>query len=156
MILRIRTILDVEDDVIRDIEIDDSSILEDLSLFITKSYGFKDKEMASFFETDENWKQGTEMNLIELDEGKNYSKNTLNSVLNKKKRRLIFVYDFLALWTFYIEVVEFTEPLKNINYPNLVFTQGKVPKIPPTKNFIDSQNINDIEDSEDYDYNENY
>ena len=35
MILRIRTILDVEDDVIRDIEIDDNSLFEDLSLFIT-------------------------------------------------------------------------------------------------------------------------
>ena len=85
MILRIRTILDVEDDVIRDIEIDDNSLFEDLSLFITKSYGFEDKEMTSFFEADENWKQGAEMNLIELDEEKNYSKDTLNSFFNKKK-----------------------------------------------------------------------
>tara|TARA_B100001057_G_C22865507_1_gene956325 strand:+ start:3435 stop:3905 length:471 start_codon:yes stop_codon:yes gene_type:complete len=156
MILRIRTILDVDDDVIRDLEIDDNSLLEDLSLFITKSYGFKDKEMASFYETDENWKQGAEMNLIELDEEKNFSKETLNSIFNKKKRRLIFVYDFLALWTFYIEVVEFTEPLKHINYPNVVFTKGKVPKIAPNKTFLNSENINDTEYGEDYDYNESY
>ena len=153
MILRIRTILDVEDDVIRDIEIDDNSLFEDLSLFITKSYGFEDKEMASFFEADENWKQGAEMNLIELDEEKNYSKDTLNSFFNKKKKRLIFVYDFLALWTFYIEVVEFTEPLKHKNYPNVVFTQGKVPKIAPNKTFINSEKSDDIEEDEDYDYN---
>ena len=153
MILRIRTILDVEDDVIRDIEIDDNSLFEDLSLFITKSYGFEDKEMASFFEADENWKQGAEMNLIELDEEKNYSKDTLNSFFNKKKRRLIFVYDFLALWPFYIEVVEFTEPLKHKNYPNVVFTQGKVPKIAPNKTFMNSEKSDDIEDDEDYDYN---
>ena len=44
MILRIRTILDVNDDVIRDIEIEDDSTLEDLNIFIIKSYGFKEKE----------------------------------------------------------------------------------------------------------------
>tara|TARA_Y100000768_G_scaffold138284_1_gene103025 strand:+ start:5586 stop:6056 length:471 start_codon:yes stop_codon:yes gene_type:complete len=156
MILRIRTILDVNDDVIRDIEIEDDSTLEDLNIFITKSYGFKEKEMASFFKTDENWKQGEEMNLIELDEKKNFSKKTLNSILNKSNKRLIFIYDFLALWTFFIEVIEFTQPIKNTSYPNLIFSKGKIPKKPPNNIIINSkekdqtENFDDLSDYELY------
>ncbi len=125
MILRIRTILDVNDDVIRDIEIDDDLNLEDLSIFITKSYGFKEKEMASFFKTDEKWKQGEEMNLIELDEKKNFSKNKLKTIFNEDNKRLIFIYDFLALWTFYIEVIEFTQPIKKYYLSKFSFFHGR-------------------------------
>ena len=114
------------------------------------------KEMASFFKTDENWKQGEEMNLIELDEKKNFSKKTLNSILNKSNKRLIFIYDFLALWTFFIEVIEFTQPIKNTSYPNLIFSKGKIPKKPPNNIFINSkekdqtENFDDLSDSELY------
>ena len=153
MILRIRTILDVKDDVIRDIEIDDDSNLEDLSIFITKSYGFEEKEMASFFKTDEKWKQGEEMNLIELDEKKSFSKNKLNTIFNEDNKRLIFIYDFLALWTFYIDVIEFTQPVKNTTYPNLVFSMGEIPKKPPNKIFINSEKK---DQTDDFDGLENY
>ena len=44
MILRIRTILDVEDDVLRDIEVDEKFLLKDLNnlidIFIRKIYYF--------------------------------------------------------------------------------------------------------------------
>ena len=109
--------------------------------------------MASFFETDENWKQGEEMNLVELDEKKNFSKNKLNTIFNEDNKRLIFVYDFLALWTFYIEVIEFTEPLKNTTYPNLVFSKGEIPKKPPNKIFINSEKK---DQTDDFDAIENY
>ena len=66
MILRIRTILDVNDDVIRDIEITENSKLVDLHNMIIKSYGFLGKEMASFYRTDKNWQQGDEMPLVDV------------------------------------------------------------------------------------------
>ena len=109
MILRIRTILDVENDVLRDIEIDETSLLKDLHVSITKSYGFEGKEMASFFKTNETWDQGDEMSLIDLGVGKDYSNESLNKLFNSENNRLLYVYDFLALWTFFIEVMEVSE-----------------------------------------------
>ena len=153
MILRIRTILDVDDDVIRDIEIEEQNSLNDLYIFISKSYGFDGKEMGSFFESDENWIQGKELNLVDFEAKSNYSNSPLNKIFDNKKRHLIFVYDFLALWTFYVEVVAFTEPLKNGVYPNTVFSKGKPPENPPTKSFNDSHKSNQT-DHEGLNYDE--
>ena len=160
MILRIRTILDVENDVLRDIEIDETSLLKDLHVSITKSYGFEGKEMASFFKTNETWDQGDEMSLIDLGVGKDYSNESLNKLFNSENNRLLYVYDFLALWTFFIEVMEVSENDNNIKYPNLVFSQGEVPEDPPIKIFEESNSDNEEseenKDHNDIDYDEFY
>ncbi|MDG2372493.1 MAG: hypothetical protein P8L83_07755 [Flavobacteriaceae bacterium] len=142
MILRIRTILDVENDVLRDIEIEDNAELNDLHIVIAKSYGFTGKEMASFYNTNENWEQGDEMSLIDLGVGKEYANKKLNTIFNPENNRLLYVYDFLALWTFFIEVMEVKKNKKDIKYPNLVFSHGEVPENAPSKNFNES-NLND-------------
>ena len=129
MILRIRTILDVNDDVIRDIEITENSKLVDLHNMIIKSYGFLGKEMASFYRTDENWQQGDEMPLVDVGLDKNFNNE--------------------ALWTFFIEVVETKSPKKNTEYPNLVFSEGTVPKTPPIKNFQEFDSSEEDKQEED-------
>ncbi|MAD12943.1 MAG: hypothetical protein CMC04_09535 [Flavobacteriaceae bacterium] len=149
MILRIRTILDVEEDVLRDIEIDEKFLLKDLHDLIIKSYGFEGKEMASFYKTNESWEQGDEMSLFDLGIGKDYSNDSLNTIFNSENNRLIYVYDFLELWTFFIEVMEISEINKNTTYPNLVFSKGKVPENSPSKIFQESNSKTDIEKNED-------
>lgn len=149
MILRIRTILDVEEDVLRDIEIDEKFLLKDLHDLIIKSYGFEGKEMASFYKTNESWEQGDEMSLFDLEIGKDYSNDSLNTIFNSENNRLIYVYDFLELWTFFIEVMEISEINKNTTYPNLVFSKGKVPENSPSKIFQESNSKTDIEKNED-------
>ena len=52
MIYRIRIILDVEEDVLRDIEIEATATLEELHLAITQSFCVLGNEMASFYESD--------------------------------------------------------------------------------------------------------
>ena len=101
MIYRIRVILDVDDDVLRDIEISSTSTLEDLHNAIIQSFGFLGNEMASFYESDENWTQGDELPLESLEIGINKKDEILNTVLTFSKPKLIYVYDFLNLWTFY-------------------------------------------------------
>ena len=152
MIFRIRTILDVNNDVLRDIEIDETSLLKDLHISIIKSYGFEGKEMASFFKTNENWEQGDEMSLIDLGVSKDYSNESLNTIFSSKNNRLLYVYDFLVLWTFFIEVMQVSEIDKNIKYPNLVFSQGEVPKDPSIKIFEESpRKDEESEEDEGYD-----
>lgn len=160
MILRIRTILDVDSDVLRDIEIDESSSLKDLHVSIIKSYGFEGKEMASFYKTNENWEQGDEMSLIDFGAGEDFSDESLGAVFSSKNNKLLYVYDFLELWTFFIEVIEVSEMNKNVRYPNLVFSQGNVPKNPPIKVFKSSISDNEVsledEDHNDLNYDEFY
>ena len=149
MILRIRTILDVNDDVIRDIEITENSKLVDLHNMIIKSYGFLGKEMASFYRTDKNWQQGDEMPLVDVGLDKNFNNEELKNLFSDENSRLLYVYDFLALWTFFIEVVETKSPKKNTEYPNLVFSEGTVPKTPPIKNFQEFDSSEEDKQEED-------
>ena len=163
MIYRLRVILDndTEDDIFRDIELDKTSNLEDFHNTVTQSFGFEGNEMASFYLTDKEWNQGEEISLFdlgELDQSNRLMTDVLvDSVIDKTNTRLIYVYDFLNLWTFLIELVEIVGMTSGVNYPNLIYSNGQIPTKVPEKNFK-SENIFEDEQSEDEadDYDEDF
>ena len=111
MAYKIRAILDVKEDVFRDIIVDESINLEKLHFSIAKSFGFKGQEMASFYRTDDNWEQGEEIPLFEMSEdGSSPSMQSVStaSALKGIGDKLIYVYDFFSLWTFFIELSDIT------------------------------------------------
>ena len=135
MIFRIRVILDVEEDVLRDIEIEAASTLKNLHEAISKSFGFLGNELASFYESDKDWKQGKEVPLFSIDDNTTMGNEKLDKIFKGSQKRLIYVYDFLNMWTFYVELKESGEIISGINYPNLINSQGDVPEDPPEKKF---------------------
>ena len=136
IIYRIRIILDVEDDVIRDIEIEDKATLEQLHDIISQSFGFLGGEMASFYYSDATWEQGDELPLVDMGNGDLPMNNTLLSeIFIKGIQNLIYVYDFLNLWIFFVELIENSENEINKDYPVLIFSHGEVPENPPIKEF---------------------
>ena len=68
MIYRFRVILDIQEDVFRDIEIEGESTFEDFHNTITQSFGFGGQEMASFYLSNELWEQGEEIALFDMGE----------------------------------------------------------------------------------------
>ena len=135
MIYRIRIILDVKEDVLRDIEIEATSTLEDLHHAITQSFGFLGNEMASFYKSNESWNQGEELPLESMEKGFNMRDEPLNKIFTSSQHHLIYVYDFLNLWTFFVELKEVGEALSGMSYPNLIHSQGEVPEEAPEKLF---------------------
>ena len=135
MIYRIRIILDVEEDVLRDIEIEATATLEELHLAITQSFGFLGNEMASFYESDASWQQGEELPLESMEQGPNMREEPLNTIFTPAQHHLIYVYDFLNLWTFFVELKEVGDALSGMSYPNLIHSQGEVPEEAPEKLF---------------------
>ena len=135
MIFRIRIILDVEADVLRDIEIEAKCTLKNLHEAITKSFGFLGNELASFYESDKDWKQGKELPLFSIDDNATMEDVKLDQIFIGSQKRLIYVYDFLNMWTFYVELKESGEIIPGVNYPNLIHSQGDVPENPPEKKF---------------------
>jgi hypothetical protein len=159
MIYRFRIILDVKEDVLRDIEIEETASFEDLHHAITQAFGFLGKEMASFYRSDQEWAQGEEMPLEAMDPSQESCKDQdLNSVISADQHHLIYVYDFLNLWTFFVELMEVGETITGTIYPNLIHAQGEVPEEAPEKLFeseLSGENAEeadfDDEDSEDFD-----
>ena len=166
MAYRIRIILDVKDDVIRDLIVDKSINLEELHFIIAKSFGFKGQEMASFYKTDANWEQGDEIPLFDMSE--NGDSITMNScivadIFKNVGDKLIYVYDFMALWTFFVELSEIKDTT-NGKLPILALSFGNVPDEAPEKEFKSEKltddfdafdDENDLENIDDFDF-ENY
>ncbi|CAH8281574.1 pRiA4b ORF-3-like protein [Mariniflexile fucanivorans] len=155
MIYRFRVILDndVDDDVFRDLEIRETDTLEDLHNIITQSFGFDGTEMASFYLSNNQWDQGEEISLFDLSEGEAsarlMSETTINDVVHELQPRLIYVYDFLSMWTFFVELAEIVEENQDVDYPNLMFVHGQIPDEAPEKIFDADDDYDDFDEFED-------
>lgn len=155
MIYKIRAILDVKKDVIRDVLIDSSNTLEDLHNSITKAFGFNGQEMASFYRTDDEWNQGEEIPLFDMsDAGESISMQScvLEETLIKNGEKLIYVYDFMLMWTFFIELSD-TNIKTESDLPSVAFSFGDVPETAPEKEFV-ADKSEDIFGSDDDDFDE--
>lgn len=160
MIYRFRAILDHDnkEDIFRDIEIRKTDTFEDLFNVLTQSFGFDGSEMASFYISDDQWQQGQEIALFDM--GRNEDIRLMNEtiiedIVDEDQTKLIFVYDFLNMWTFLVELGEIVEEAQGTDYPNLMFVCGQVPSEAPERQFEADQSFED--DNENYrldDYDE--
>ncbi|MHA7057820.1 IS1096 element passenger TnpR family protein [Aquimarina sp. M1] len=160
MIYRFRIILDTEEDVFRDIEIEQDATLEQFHNVINQSFGFDGMEMASFYTSNEQWNQGEEISLFDMSDGNQpvrlMNETSLNDVVHEASPRLIYIYDFLSMWTFLVELAEIAEYETGREYPNVMYTHGQIPDDAPDKEFkADDPEENDDEegflDLDDYD-----
>ncbi len=157
MIYKLRVILDTEQDVIREIAILQDNSLEDLHNAITNAFGFDGSEMASFFTTDDQWNQGEEIPLFDMSENGDaltMQHILLSEIIDRDKSKLIYVYDFFSMWSFFVELVDILEGYKESELPLLLLSLGNVPEKAPEKEFI-GERVEDIEnqDSESEDFN---
>ncbi len=168
MVYRFRVILDAEEDVFRDIELLQESTLEDFHNSIINAFGFDGNEMASFYLSDDTWNEGEEISQFDPGDGdepvKLMNETTLDSILSKDQTKLIYVYDFLSMWTFLIELGEISEVEEGRDYPNLMFVHGQIPLEAPNKEFIaekgefgdDFDEDFDVDDYDDLSFDENW
>ena len=163
MIYKIRIILDAEEDIFRDIEIAAHDSLEELHNTITQAFGFLGNEMASFYTCDENWNQDEEIALFDMGETQGsvrlMQETFLEDILGPETPKLIYVYDFLSMWTFFVELADVVEVEIGKAYPNVLFSFGEIPEAPPEKKF-EADPTFDFDDTldnyDDMDFDENW
>ncbi len=163
MVYKIRIILDAKEDIFRDIEIEAESTMEDFHNAITQAFGFMGDEMASFYTCDENWNQLEEIALFDMSEGNEsirlMNETFLEDVLTREYPKMIYVYDFLSMWTFFVELADIVEETEGHQYPNVLFSFGELPDTPPEKTFEADPNF-DFDETfdryDDLDFEENW
>lgn len=153
MIYRFRAILDHDqkEDIFRDIEIRKTDTFEDLHNVLTQSFGFDGSEMASFYISNDQWEQGQEIALFDMGQNANVkmmNETIVEELINEDNNKLIYIYDFLNMWTFLIELGEIVEEAQGTDYPNLMFVCGQVPSEAPEKQF-EAEDPNSIQDGVD-------
>ncbi len=158
MIYKIRVILDTKEDVFRDIAICYNDTLEDLHNAIANAFGFEGNEMAAFYLTDNEWNQGEEIPLFDMEDtggGMSMQNFTIKDVLPEEENKLIYVYDFLSMWTFYVELMTIEENTEQFELPSLLFSVGSVPDEAPEKEFkserLDDDGYDSFESYDDFD-----
>jgi len=135
---KIRIILDTKEDVIRTLLVDEKQCLEPLHYTIAKAFNFDGQEMASFYRTDNEC-------MSETGEGISMGCCYLNETLPNVNDKLIYVYDFLQMWTFYVEVIE--QSNETISESKIILSIGEIPKEAPEKEFKAEKTNDDIEDN---------
>ncbi|MGI9526493.1 MAG: IS1096 element passenger TnpR family protein [Weeksellaceae bacterium] len=153
MIYKLRVILETESDVFRDIEVDSEQTLIHLHQGIKNAFDLEGEELASFYLSNDEWFQGSEIPLIDTSEdesGETMDQIKIEDVLSNIGSRAIYVYDFLSMWTFYCEVVETDVISANGEYPAVVFAYGKRPDEAPEQDMFADIDI-DFEDEDEED-----
>lgn len=132
-IFHLRILLDDSEDVFRDIEIEKNASFLDLHEIILKAFNFSGLEMASFYQSNEYWDRGEE--IVQMDTMKDPEQNTiramadtpLHEMMRQKGDKMLYLYDFMRMWIFYIELMDETEGQKDITYPQVVLWVGNAP-----------------------------
>jgi hypothetical protein len=127
-VFKLRVIIDTEEDVFRDIEMTAQSSFHDLHETILQSFRFEKGEMASFYLSNDEWEKGLEIPLMDMGEGVVSMENALLSeMIQSVGNKVLYVYDFLRMWIFYVEVIEVLPINEDQAYPFLSLTFGDAP-----------------------------
>jgi hypothetical protein len=134
LVHKFRVILDSVEDVFRDVELIDSVKFLDLHKQILLAFNFDNSQMASFYMSNDNWDKGQEITLMKMDFDDGSSSLemqdvTLKSLIKKKGQKLVYVYDFINMWCFFIEVLDVYISEENKDeFPRVTYVFGDKPE----------------------------
>ncbi|MCA1751226.1 MAG: hypothetical protein ABR572_02860 [Cryomorphaceae bacterium] len=141
-IYRFRILLDNANNVFRDIEISAEAPCAELHEAIIEAFEFSGDEVASFFLSNEEWDKGEEIALMDFSEPgvghvRNMIDTRLKDVVYDKGDKMLYLYDFLRMWIWYVELSDIIEAEKGADYPRVVLSVGDAPE-EGSKGMVDS------------------
>lgn len=132
-LFRFRAYWEDDDQVYRDIEMKPSQSFLDLHKAIIQAYEFDGKHTASFWDSNEKWERGMELNSEVLINKKgapalSMSRTPVSALVAKPDHKFVYEYDPKKKWTFLIELIGVTqdEDIKT-TYPNVFRKEGVGP-----------------------------
>ena len=151
--------LESKEDIIRKIEIDSQNSLLELHKLIVDSFKLNKNELASFYSTNNDLELLEEIPLFSFEENNKSSimeDTTIENILDIKSNRLIYIYDYMLMWRF---LVELTDNKGEIQKAVCIKSVGEIPEKAPEVIFDQSNKEESYDDSiyeEDSEYDELY
>lgn len=127
---KFRVVVDTDDDIFRDIVVAKEQTFADLHQAILAAFSFRGDQMASFYMSNESWEKGQEIGLMDMSFGGESGPATMKDAILKDfvtepDQKVLYVYDFLKMWIFYIELTEEVETTDEV--PTIVLSFGDAP-----------------------------
>ncbi len=130
-VFKFRVVLDGKEIVFRDVVLDPSCSLEDFHNTILNSYAFSGQQMASFYRSNDNWDRGEEFPLMDMfekeGEGKLMKETILSEVFEQAGDKFLYIYDFLNMKIFMIEMMGIEDFADDAQLPQVVSEFGTPP-----------------------------
>jgi len=132
-IYRFRVNLQHEDeDIFRDVDIKLTDTLLELHYGIQEAFEFDNTQMASFYLSNDDWEKGAELTLFDMNEPgaediQMMHEAVLTQALGGVGDKLVYVFDFMNLWTFHVELIQDLEASEKVSYPAVVNFVGTAP-----------------------------
>jgi hypothetical protein len=167
LIYKFKIINDENENFYREIEIKPGNTFKDFHDLLGECIKFNPGEMASFYICDNKWNKIQEISLVDMGEPEDkhevLDKETkpvklmtnvkLKESIIDPNQRMIYVYDFLKMHTFYIELSKITEGDEKVNYPRCtksVSDIAKPKKIIPKNEEIEEEAEEAEEESDEF------
>jgi hypothetical protein len=125
------------EDISRVIEIKSSQTFFEFHKAILDSVGFDQKQMASFYMSNDTWKKEQEITLEDMSDDRDENSipiptmkdSRLSMFVNDPHQKIVYVYDFIEMWTMHLELVAIEMKEKSgIKYPLCSKSVGLAPK----------------------------
>jgi hypothetical protein len=132
-ILRFRIFWEDDDQTYRDIEIQGHQAFLDFHKAIFQAYEFDGKHPASFYESNDKWQYGRELNsevLVNKKDAPALSmlKTPVSALVSLPDQKFMYVYDPAKKWTFQVELIGVSkEETPRRVYPFILRKEGIAP-----------------------------
>lgn len=142
-VYKFRIIFEDHEDVVREIEVQGKQTFEDFHRSIQEAIGFDNSKDASFFMSDDYWRKGQEISNAKVapndDDDDDYrkpkvtppkamSKSKIADFIDDPHQKIVYIFDPVAKWTLFIELVKILSDDPKTNYPRTVKSSGTAPK----------------------------
>ena len=140
-IYRFRLLSDINDEFIRDIEVQAAQSFLDFHNMISQSVNLNGNELASFHICDQKWNKYKEITLIDMLNGKEVDEVTqpveetfimkdalIKDFIEEPHQRLLYEYDLLNMHNFFIELISVHIQKDDGPYPKCTLTKGDMNK----------------------------
>jgi len=149
---RFRIQTEENEDFLMDIDIKASQNFLDFHNAIKEHCNITTNELASFYTCDDSWRKKTEIMLMDMTEEREQEnpkpvllmdKVKLNQIIDNPHQKFMYVYDFLKMHIFYIELMQVKEASKSLEYPALIRKEGEIKLNKPSGllGFIEDEDV---------------
>jgi hypothetical protein len=156
---RFRILSEENEDFLMDIELKAKQSFLDFHNALKKFSNITSNELASFYVCDDKWRKKTEIMLIDMNEPDEEStkpvitmeKALMNQIIDNPHQKFLYVYDFMKMHTFYIELMQIRPTSSSLEYPALIKKEGEINLNKPSGllGFIEEDDAPDLVSDED-------
>lgn len=136
-IYKFRMLSDVNEDFIRDIEIQGTQTFNDFHNTISDCVELHGNELASFHICNQKWQKMEEITLLDMGEDVKKENNgqkivavmndaVISDHISEPNQRLLYEYDFLNTKTFFIELLSVSKQKGDGNFPRCTFKRAEI------------------------------